>query len=313
MTALSNRWRLVLLTIGFSLSLGFKIAFCVLYLTSFTTNVVFALLLLIVGSFVLDSVLCAYLWWTLYKREAYFSALMDIERNKHDFISLASHNLRTPVASIQGYLEMLLEDSSLPADERKLYLERIKGGTQELSRVIEELLQISIIDADQNKEGTLMLQETQVASLLQEVCEQLRPFAKDKGIGLSYESQGIPLPLVLVDVEKIRAVFVNLIDNAVKYTQSGEVSVMAMTKSNVLEVTVQDTGMGIPASEIPKLFQKFYRTGNVLLYNQTGAGLGLYLTKQLIQLHNGKIEVESVEGKGSRFIVSLPLHKDVEL
>lgn len=235
--------------------------------------------------------------------------LMSVERSKQDFIGLASHNFRTPVAAIYGYIDLLLRGDAGPLnDEQTMFLERIKGNNQELEKITEQLLQISVLEV--GKEINILKQPSQIETLISDVIEKYEPQAKSKGITLSFQKGVTPLPLISIDTEKIKSVLVNLVDNAVKYTEKGGVTVTAAQQDNVISISIKDTGIGISEEELSKVFGKFYRSGNILIYNQTGVGLGLFLGKKIIELHQGTVSIESTLGQGTTFMLTLPITKE---
>lgn len=235
--------------------------------------------------------------------------LMDVERSKKDFIGLASHNLRTPVAAIYGYIDLLLRgDVGQLTTEQAAFLEKIKGNNQELEKMTEQLLQISILEI--NHEVNLMKQPVQIETMLEDAVKRYESQAKSKAITLTFQKTPIPLPLASIDADKIKSVLLNLIDNAIKYTEKGGVTITTnLVKDNIV-VSVKDTGLGISAEDLPKVFNKFFRSGSILVYNQTGVGLGLYLGKKIIELHKGTITVESTPNVGTIFTISLPVGKE---
>lgn len=240
------------------------------------------------------------------------SNILDIEKSKQDFIAIASHNLRTPVAAIYGYIDVLLRgDAGVPNEKQATYLKRIESNNQELEKLTEQLLQISILEV--GKETDVLKQSTQIEIVISDVVEKMIPLAQTKGLSLSFQKPASLLPLVNIDVEKIKGVILNLVDNAIKYTQKGSIVVTVQQLGNFLSVAVKDTGVGIAKEELPKLFTKFYRSGNILVYNQIGVGLGLYLGKKIVELLGGSIAVESILGQGSTFTMRLPIIKETPL
>lgn len=240
------------------------------------------------------------------------SNILGVEKSKQDFIAIASHNLRTPVAAIYGYIDVLLRgDVGAPNEKQATFLQRIKSNNQELEKLTEQLLQISVLEV--GKETNVLKQPTQIEILVADVVEKMIPIAQTKGLNLSFQKPEVLLPLVNIDVEKINGVILNLIDNAIKYTQKGSIAVSAGQNGNFVSVSVKDTGVGIAKEELSKLFTKFYRSGNILVYNQIGVGLGLYLGKKIVELLGGKLTVESVLGQGSTFTMTLPIIKETSI
>lgn len=238
--------------------------------------------------------------------------ILGIEKSKQDFIAIASHNLRTPVAAIYGYIDVLLRGDAGELNEKQTtFLQRIKSNNQELDKMTEQLLQISILEV--GKEINLLKQPTQIEMVISDIVSNMLPVAQTKGLTLSFNKPEILLPLVSVDVEKIKGVILNLVDNAIKYTQKGGILVTSKQDGDFIHVSVKDSGVGIAQEELPKLFGKFYRSGNILVYNQVGVGLGLYLGKKIVGLLGGSITVESVLGQGSTFTLKLPIIKETSV
>lgn len=243
------------------------------------------------------------------KTNNFLNHVLNIEKSKQDFIAIASHNLRTPVAAIYGYIELLLRgDAGNLNDDQALYIKRIRGNNQELEGLTEKLLQISIMEI--GKEINLFKQPSQIEMIIEDMVAKYSSVAKSKKIELKFVRGQDLLPLVNIDIEKINVVVANLIDNALKYTEKGKIEITAYEDNDFVNVSVRDTGIGISSQDLPKIFNKFYRSGNILVYNQVGAGLGLYLGKQIIELHGGKILVDSIFGQGSTFRFSLPIIKE---
>lgn len=232
--------------------------------------------------------------------------VMNIEKTKQDFIAIASHNLRTPVAAIYGYIEILLRgDIGSINEKQRTYIQRLKENNRRLDQLTEQLLQISILEV--GTEVNIMKQTTQIEIILGDLVEEFTPLAEAKKLELRYQKPIRLLPVIEVDVEKVKSVLMNLMDNAIKYTEKGSVTVSVAQKENVIVISIADTGVGIWKEEIPKIFSKFYRSGNILVYNKIGIGLGLYLGKKIIEQHGGKIAVTSEVNQGTTFTVELPI------
>lgn len=243
------------------------------------------------------------------KTSNFLQNVLNVEKSKQDFIALASHNLRTPVAAIYGYIDLILRKSTGQLnDQQTLFINRIKSNNQELEKITESLLQISIFEI--GKEINLFRQPSQTEVLIEDIVEQFSSVAKAKDLELVFNKQPGLVPLVDIDVEKIKSVLSNLIDNGLKYTEKGGVYISLAVEQKFIAVSVKDTGVGIPKEELSKVFNKFYRSGNILVYNQIGTGLGLYLGKQIIEKHGGKITVNSVVGQGTIFTIYLPIVED---
>lgn len=234
------------------------------------------------------------------------SRLIKIDKSKSDFISIASHQLRTPLTIIKGFTSMLLEGSFGIVPGKQIEpLKMVYQANDRLIQLIENLLNISRIEA-----GKLQFKYTitQLEDIVNNVIEELRTNANLKGLKLIWSKPSSPLPPLNIDEEKIRQVIMNLIENALKYTNEGEVNVKLEKNDNQIEFSVIDSGLGIKPGDLSKLFQKFSRgTGNTAL--KEGTGLGLYVARQMIEIHKGKIWAESDgENMGSKFIFQLPIN-----
>ena len=232
------------------------------------------------------------------------------EAQRSDFISTASHEMRTPLAAIEGYLSLALNPKTAQIDDRaKSYLDKAASSTKHLGELFRDLLTSS-----KAEDGRLISYPAviEIGEMMAQVAEAARFPAQSKGLELKYSvSAGggkaiRPLYYAYADPNRVREVFQNLIDNAMKYTMSGGITVRLTGDTNVIQVQVQDTGAGIPAEDIPHLFQKFYRVDNSTTRTVGGTGLGLFICKKIVELYNGRIWVESQLGKGSTFFINLP-------
>jgi signal transduction histidine kinase len=232
--------------------------------------------------------------------------LKGLDKLKTEFISLASHQLRSPLTAIKGYASMLLEGSFKPLEvpEQKTAIERIFQSSMNLARVVEDLLDVSKIEQGGMK---YEMSSIDIKKLAKDIADELKVTAKNKGLQLDFEEKDLGGYVVKADPVKIRQAILNLVDNSIKYTQSGFVKVV-VTKPSVgkLRISIIDSGMGISEENMGKLFEKFSR-GDGGKVNAGGSGLGLYLVKEIVEAHGGKVWAESQGvGKGSTFIVELP-------
>lgn len=233
--------------------------------------------------------------------------LYEEDQTKSEFVSIASHELLTPTSAIEGYLSMILEENMAKVDDKaRKYLERVYFSAKRLSNLVKDLLSVSRIEAGRIK---VNVAPTQIEPIIEAVTEDFIPQFNNKRISLNYLKTDKPLPRVMVDSDKLQEIMINLIGNALKYTKEGSALVTAVAKRNRAEIAVEDSGVGIRDSDLPHLFEKFYRVDNTETVGIVGSGLGLYITKSILELMNGSIRVESTEWKGSRFIVTLPLAK----
>ncbi len=231
--------------------------------------------------------------------------LLERDRLKDEYVKMVSHDLKSPLASIQSLLEVLLEGFAGPVDEKiKEILQRIYKKIEFLHHYTKDLLDLSRIRAERQ----LKLQIFNIGDVIDAAVEIAMPKMGEKEIQLVLE---IPdnLPAIEADKEQITYVFLNLVANAFKYTPSGgKVMVKAVEKNGSIIAEVKDTGIGIPSHDMPHIFEEFFRASNVAKTTK-GTGLGLSLAKYIVERHGGMISVESTPGKGSAFTVLLPIHQ----
>ncbi len=233
------------------------------------------------------------------------SELKTLERLKSQFISSISHELRTPLTAIKLYAQLLQYKNSDKEDE---YLTALNSEIDYLVEMVEKILQFSQINIQQI---TLRLELADLNVLLRAIIDNRRAFAQQKNLTFSFHPHA-ELPSIVLDQEKIRRVFLNLINNALYYTpEGGAVQVSTdITSENGQEwviTEIKDTGMGIPHQELPHIFKRFYRGAEPRREQISGSGLGLAITKELVEVHGGWITVESKENHGSLFTVWLPV------
>lgn len=230
----------------------------------------------------------------------------EIAEMKTEFVSSVSHEMRTPLSSIKAYLEMLMDGEATDEAARQEFYGVIQGETNRLQRLIENILNISRIEA-----GVVRAQRERVSlrEIVEETCSVMRPQARGKRLQLDTAVSPVPCE-VFVDRDMVTQVLVNLIGNAIKYTpQDGSVSVAVDVDelSNVAQVSVTDTGVGIPPADLPHIFEKFYRVSQHRKLAK-GTGLGLNLVQQIVEsVHGGKLSATSEPKRGSTFTFTLPL------
>src|SRR3989338_538684 len=226
--------------------------------------------------------------------------LQELDRAKSEFISIASHQLRTPLTIIKGYISMLLDGSfGKVTDQKGEPLEKVFVINERLINLVEDLLNVSRIE---QKRMQYDFEATDIVDLMASVIDELAPNAKAKGLTLDL-SKAENIPKIMLDADKMRQVIMNLVDNAIKYTNQGSVHVSLERQGKKIICRVQDTGIGLTAGGIAKLFEKFSRVGGSATQNTQGSGLGLFVAKKIVEAHQGRIWVESPgEGKGSTFI-----------
>jgi signal transduction histidine kinase len=235
----------------------------------------------------------------------------EIERMKTEFVSLAAHQLRTPLSAIKWSIQMLLEGDMGPVNaKQKEFLSRTYESNERMITLINDLLNVTRIES-----GRYLYQPAfvQLEDIIEAQMQLYKGEAERRGIALTFARPKEQCPKALVDPEKIGIVIQNLIDNALHYTsQGGEVTVSASHDTKELRVQVKDTGLGIPKGEQEKIFEKFFRASNVKKVHTEGSGLGLYITRHIVEIHGGKIWFESAEGKGTTFIFTLPIKEEME-
>jgi len=235
-----------------------------------------------------------------------YRKIKEIDQMKDEFISMASHELRTPLSAIKGYVSLILEGTfgKITNPEMKKSLNRVMISTRRLEELVEDLLNVSRIEQGRLniKMGNIKLEP-----IIEEIISQLKITADEKNLVLEYKKPETELPQVQGDSDRLKQVFVNLVGNSIKYTKKGNVTIVTEVKGNKLEIRVKDTGIGMSADEQKRLFEKFYRVKNKETANIAGTGLGLWITKQIVELMNGKISVESMKGVGTQITIMLNL------
>ncbi|GAV25727.1 PAS domain-containing sensor histidine kinase [Carboxydothermus islandicus] len=232
-----------------------------------------------------------------------------LEKMRSEFIANVSHELRTPLTSIKGFLETLLDGALEDKTIAKHFLQIMNSETERLTRLIDDLLSLSKIEAKKVDFAPkpLMLQE-----LVQKMKLLFKSRLEEKELSFII-SLPENLPLVLADGDMISQVLINLIDNAIKYTPAGgKIEVSADVKGSWVEVVVKDTGIGIPEESQKRIFERFYRVDKARSRELGGTGLGLAIVKHIIELHNGKVWVKSKVGEGSAFGFTVPIAQQAQ-
>jgi len=227
--------------------------------------------------------------------------LLELDRIRTEFYNTAAHELRTPVAIVNGYCELLdLSGREHLTGQQHEYLDLAIQGCDRLVRLVNDMLDLSRFEGGHMD---LHCSQADLSDLIREVCREVRPLADRKGLVL--EANSGPLCPIEIDVPLIRRLLLNLVSNAIKYTMSeGRVSITLSDAGENVKVSVLDSGCGIEPEEIPNLFREFYRLANPV--SQEGSGLGLTISKKIVDAHGGEIEVQSTPGEGSRFSFTLP-------
>jgi signal transduction histidine kinase len=227
-----------------------------------------------------------------------------MDKRKTEFVSSVTHELRTPLTSIKGYAAILLSEKlGVLPPQAKERLEKINRHSDELAQFVNDLLDISRIESGR----VSMKQEPQnLRRVVEEVADMLSVVLKEKEIAFAFQ---VPeeAKTVLADYGQIKRVFINLINNAIKFTPAGgQITVRALSADDQIQVDVSDTGCGIPEQALERIFEEFYRVDNLINQQVKGTGLGLALVKNIVEAHKGRIWVKSQAGKGSTFSFTLP-------
>jgi signal transduction histidine kinase len=240
----------------------------------------------------------------IFEYSVLYNKIKEIDEMKDEFISMASHELRTPITVIKGYASMILEEAQGLTDQVKADLSIISVSADRLAALIEDMLNVSRIEQGRLK---IDLKITDAGAIIGETVEELKIQADEKKLALNYLVEGNIKTNVNIDKDKFKQVLINIIGNAIKYTLSGSVEVRALNRDKNLVVLVKDTGIGMTAKEREHLFEKFYRVKNEKTQEIVGTGLGLWITKQIVELMNGTISVDSMESVGTQITIELPL------
>jgi len=235
-----------------------------------------------------------------------FDKLAQANKMKTEFVSIASHQLRTPLSAIRWTLNLISDGRVASPQDTATYLNLIKENNERMIRLVNDLLDVSRIEM-----GRMILfpKQTNIYVLVQKIVNISAPFAKANNVTLSLEAPET-LPNVLTDSEKISITIQNLIDNAIKYTKGkGDVKVAMEANGKMVKIAVKDSGVGIPALQQKHIFKKFFRSDNIMKNQTVGTGLGLFLARSIVEGSGGKIWFESEEGKGTTFFFTLPIYK----
>jgi signal transduction histidine kinase len=235
--------------------------------------------------------------------------LVELDRLKDEFLSLVSHELRTPLTSIRGYLDLVLDEEAGELNhEQRRFLQAVERNSGRLLRLVGDLLFVAQADA-----GRLSLERAKVdlAELAAHCVEGAAPAASEKSVTLVLLAD--PVPALVGDRGRLAQVLDNLVSNALKFTpEGGTVEVRTQSDGDVVILEVEDTGIGIPQADQPRLFERFFRSSIADDQAIPGTGLGLAIVKAIVEAHGGRISIESREGKGTTFRVDLPLAAESE-
>jgi two-component system phosphate regulon sensor histidine kinase PhoR len=227
------------------------------------------------------------------------SELKAVQRLKRDFVVNVSHELRTPLTAIKGFVETLQEET---AGSEHRYLTIIARHTDRLINIVNDLLTLAEIE----EKSQLEYETINLSNLINDTVKIFEEKLQAKKLELTVEIEP-KLIKIEADPFKLQQVFINLLDNALNYTEKGTVSIRVQKQENQVQIVFQDTGCGIPPEHLPRIFERFYVVDKARSRRLGGTGLGLAIAKHIVLLHNGQIEVESEPGKGARFSITLPL------
>lgn len=256
----------------------------------------FVVILLILFLFFRHSKIIDYM--DLYKK------LKEVDQLKDDFISMASHELRTPLTIIRGYAEFASGAPELTS-QTKDYIAKINSSTLDLDDLVSNILDVSRIEQGRM---AFKIEKMNPNEMTEKTIASFELPAREKGLSLSFDKTKVEdSQYINVDKDKMKQVLINLIGNAVKYTNKGEIIVRQYKEKENVCIRISDTGIGMTEEERTNLFQKFYRVKNEETEKVRGTGLGLWITARIIREMGGNISVESIKGVGSHFIVSFPI------
>ena len=228
------------------------------------------------------------------------TSMKELERIKRDLVSSVSHELRTPLTSIKGFAETLEEEVD---EKNRHYVEIIRRNTDRLINIVRDLLLLSQME---EAGAEIEVEQVDLKGLAEQTVRIFDGQAKEKGLGLKIEIEP-DLPAIPADPFKIEQILINLLDNAIKYTDRGEVRLFLHREDRSVVIEVHDTGIGIPKSKVSRIFERFYVVDKSRSRQTGGTGLGLSIVKHIVLLHGGEITVRSDPGQGSAFLVRLPL------
>ena len=237
-----------------------------------------------------------------------YDKLKEVDEMKDEFISIASHELKTPMATIKGYINMMLEGLTGKIDPvARDHLIKVNDNVERLDILVSELLDVSRLEQERMQ---FDLQQVSLPKITEKVINNMMPYAKRKNLELIEEKFAQNLPNVFIYPDRFEQVLTNLISNAIKYTSKGSVKVVYSLTDDYLLASVKDTGIGMSIKDMERLFEKFYRIKNEKTAEIPGTGLGLWLSKSIAEKMNCQLEVKSELGKGSDFTIKIPLVKE---
>ena len=231
---------------------------------------------------------------------------------RSEFLDIASHQLKTPVSVILGTISMFKEGSiqKLPQEQQNKFIDNIFYKAKKLSTIINDILRASEMDTDQFELIPDNIKSTKPEDVLQSVYNELKSEAEQKGLRFTFDKPKKAVGVIMADADFLEQAVYNLVDNAIKYTAKGFVKVVLSQASNRVIIQIADSGIGIPAPDQKKMFDKFSRAKNAVDMYTDGSGLGLFIVKKVVEAHNdGHVTFGSEENKGTTFTISLPVYR----
>jgi len=234
-----------------------------------------------------------------------FERLAEANRMKSEFVSVVSHQLRSPLSNFRWAIELLMSGRIGQIEEKQLeYFEILKENSNRMKELVSDLLTVSRIET---AELPTKKEECHLEDIIKDFIKEFQPFATASNVEIAFKPQ-LNLPKVLVDASQIKLVIENLLDNAIRYIKEpGKVEIRLERQNEQLYFEIKDTGVGIPKDDQKYIFQKFFRSENIMRHQTQGTGLGLYIARAIIEKLGGKIGFKSQEGKGSTFYFTLPI------
>ena len=239
--------------------------------------------------------------------------LQSLETAKSKFISVTTHQLRTPLAAIKWTFDMAIKGQLGEVNEEfRGFMEKGFQSTQRVISIVNDLLKVDTIDSDRTE---FSFKPTDIVSLIDNVISEFCNQIKSRQLEIIFQKPDQEIPFLEIDKDKIRMVLENLIDNAIKYNELHGKILLKISDTRLnsaessLEISITDSGIGIPGGEEDKVFQKFFRASNAIKQEPDGSGLGLYITREIIEKHHGAIWFEKGKGGGTSFVFTLPLHQ----
>jgi two-component system phosphate regulon sensor histidine kinase PhoR len=226
------------------------------------------------------------------------------EQLRKDFVANVSHELRTPLTFIKGYVEALRGIIGKNADKTEEFLKVIERNIQQLTNLVEDLLELSRLES---RQGIVRIRSTDINKLIEQVIETFKPAISKKNHNVITK---IPADIMKfhADPDLLGKAISNLIGNAIKYTsENGQITIEVKQREANMEIEITDNGIGMAEEDLPRIFERFYRADKSRSREMGGTGLGLAIVKHIVQLHHGEISVQSKLGSGSKFIITLPI------